>query len=376
MTPVDQTKAMPETQRSPSVLTYSHPRTVSLSMRATALVFEDPKSKALLQHLRRVAPSNASIVITGETGTGKELVARYVHDESERNSGPFVAVNCAAFSESLVESELFGHERGAFTGAVSTKIGRFEAANGGTLFLDEIGDLPLSMQVKLLRVLQEREVVRVGSRQPISIDVRLIAATNVNLEDAVTAGHFRADLYYRINVAALRLLPLRERPGDILPLADHFLQMYRNRLGCAAASFTPETLEQLLVYPWPGNIRELENVIHHALLVCHDNLVRPADLHLAPLQPKPPMNRTVLINPLEGILLELFEQNAPNLYDSLAEMIIRTAYRYCKNNQVQTARLLGVSRNILRSQLKYFGLIGHVEAVVEGKIAEGQVVNE
>ena len=361
---------------SPSVLTYSHSRTVPLSTRATALVFEDPKSKALLQHLRRVAPSNASIVITGETGTGKELVARYVHDESERNSGPFVAVNCAAFSESLVESELFGHERGAFTGAVSTKIGWFEAANGGTLFLDEIGDLPLSMQVKLLRVLQEREVVRVGSRQPIPIDVRLIAATNVNLEDAVTAGHFRADLYYRINVAALRLLPLRERPGDILPLADHFLQMYRNRLGCAAASFTPETLNQLLAYPWPGNIRELENVIHHSLLVCHDNLVRPADLHLAPLQPKPPMNRTVLTNPLEGILLELFEQNAPNLYDSLTEMIIRTAYRYCKNNQVQTARLLGVSRNILRSQLKYFGLIGHVEAVVEGKIAEGQVVNE
>jgi len=141
-------------------------------MRATALVFEDPRSKALLQHLRRVAPSNASIVITGETGTGKELVARYVHDKSERNNGPFVAVNCAAFSESLVESELFGHERGAFTGAVSTKTGWFEAANGGTLFLDEIGDLPLSMQVKLLRVLQEREVVHVGSRQPIPIDVR------------------------------------------------------------------------------------------------------------------------------------------------------------------------------------------------------------
>ena len=339
-------------------------------------MFEDPKSKALLQRLRRVAPSNASIVITGETGTGKELVARYVHDESERNNGPFVAVNCAAFSESLVESELFGHERGAFTGAVSTKIGWFEAANGGTLFLDEIGDLPLSMQVKLLRVLQEREVVRVGSRQPIPIDVRLIAATNVNLEEAVAAGHFRTDLYYRINVAALQLLPLRERPGDILPLADHFLQMYRNRLGCAAASFTPETLNQLLTYPWPGNIRELENMIHHALLVCHDNLVRPTDLHLAPLQPKTAIVNTVLTNPVEEILLELFEQNAPNLYDSLTEMIIRTAYRYCKNNQVQTARLLGISRNILRSQLKYFGLIGHAETVVEGKIAEGQVVNE
>src|SRR5262245_39272395 len=245
MTPIDQIKAVPERQHSPSVLTYSHPRTVALSSRATALVFEDPKSKALLQHLRRVAPSNASIVIAGETGTGKELVARYVHDESERNTGPFVAVNCAAFSESLVESELFGHERGAYTGAVSAKAGWFEAAHGGTLFLDEIGDLPLAMQVKLLRVLQEREVVRVGSRQPIPIDVRLIAATNINLEEAVAAGHFRTDLYYRINVATLRLLPLRERPGDILPLAEHFLRTYRNRLGCTAAIFTPEARAQL-----------------------------------------------------------------------------------------------------------------------------------
>lgn len=352
---------MPNGAASASILTYSNPRVVTPATRATALVFEDPKSKALLYHLRRVAPSNASIVITGETGTGKELVARYVHDESERKTGPFVAVNCAAFSESLVESELFGHDRGAFTGAISTKAGWFEAANGGTLFLDEIGDLPLSMQVKLLRVLQEREVVRVGSRQPIPIDVRVIAATNVNLEEAVMAGHFRADLYYRLNVAALRLLPLRDRMGDIAPLADHFLQMYRNRLGCAAASFTPEALDQLIAYPWPGNIRELENVIHHALLVCHDNLIRPVDLHLAPFQTKAEPARATIVNPLERMLLELFEQNTPHLYESITETLVRTAYRYCRNNQVQTARLLGVSRNILRSQLKHLGLIGNVE---------------
>jgi len=366
MTPVDQIKAMPETQRSPSVLTYSHPRTAPLSTRATALVFEDPKSKALFHHLRRVAPSNASIVITGETGTGKELVARYVHDESERRARPFMAVNCAAFSESLVESELFGHERGAFTGAVGTKIGWFEAANGGTLFLDEIGDLPLVTQVKLLRVLQEREVVRVGSRNPIPIDVRVIAATNVNLEEAVAAGHFRSDLYYRINVAALRLLPLRERSGDILPLADHFLQMYRSRLGGATESFAPETRAQLLAYPWPGNIRELENTIHHALLVCHDNLVRPSDLHLAPLQPKGTIASPVVNSPLENLLVELFEQNAPNLFETLTETIVRAAYHYCKNNQVQTARLLGISRNILRSQLKNFGLIGGTDGTEAG----------
>jgi sigma-54-specific transcriptional regulator len=265
---------------------------------------------------------------------------------------------------------LFGHERGAFTGAVSSKVGWFETANGGTLFLDEIGDLPLPMQVKLLRVLQEWEVVRVGSRQPIPIDVRLIAATNINLEEAVAAGRFRADLYYRVNVAALRLPPLRERPGDILPLADHFLSIYGNRLGCATASFAPETLSQLKNYSWPGNIRELENVIHHALLVCHDNLVRPADLHLAPLQTKAFDDvQTLELNPLEDILRELFKKNTPNLYESLTETIVRMAYRYCKNNQVQTARLLGISRNVLRAQLKQLSLIGTTEAA-EARVEE------
>jgi sigma-54-specific transcriptional regulator len=359
---------MPAVSPASSILTYSDARMLTVSTRATALVFEDPQSKALLHHLRRIAPSNASIVITGETGTGKELVARYVHEVSERRTDPFIAMNCAAFSESLVESELFGHERGAFTGAISTRAGWFEAANGGTLFLDEIGDLPLSMQVKLLRVLQEREVVRLGSRQPIPIDVRLIAATNINLEEAVEAGRFRTDLYYRLNVAALRLLPLRERPGDILPLAHHFLSEYSSRLGCATAAFAPETLQQLENYPWPGNIRELENVIHHALLVCHDNLVRPADLHLAPLQPKTSVVRTIATNPLEGILFELFAQNAPNLYESLTETIVRTAYRYCRNNQVQTARLLGISRNILRSHLKQLGLIGGSADAMDGRV--------
>lgn len=365
---MEQTETMPETKSLSSVLAFPDPRTRTLPTRATALVFEDAKSKVLLQYLQRVAPSDASILITGETGTGKELVARRVHELSVRRTGPFVAVNCGAFSESLVESELFGHERGAFTGAVSAKAGWFETANGGTLLLDEIGDLPLSMQVKLLRVLQEREVVRLGSRQPVPIDVRLIVATNVDLEEAVGAGHFRADLYYRINVAALRLPPLRERPGDILPLARYFLSMYGGRLGCATASFAPETLRQLEDYPWPGNIRELENVIHHALLVCHDNLVRPADLHLAPLQQKPttaPVS-VVSVTPLENALLELFEQGFPNLYDFIHESLIRTAYRYCGKNQVQTARMLGISRNVLRAHLKHSGLIAATDTT-EGK---------
>ena len=202
-------------------------------------------------------------------------MARHLHALSPRKNGPFAAINCGAFSETLVESELFGHERGSFTGAAVSKPGWFESANGGTLFLDEIGDLPQSTQVKLLRVLQEREIVRVGSRKPTPIDVRLIAATNVNLEDAVKAGRFREDLFYRINVVPIQLAPLRNRPGDILPLTKHFISSYKNRLHTKEPDLPTETIRLLLNYPWPGNIRELENVIHRALLVS-DGKVHPS----------------------------------------------------------------------------------------------------
>jgi transcriptional regulator of acetoin/glycerol metabolism len=190
-----------------------------------------PEIPGLARPLQQVAPSEASVLIIGETGTGKELVARHIHNLSARRNRPFVAVNCGAFSESLVEAELFGHEKGAFTGALSAKAGWFEEADGGTLFLDEIGDLPMAIQVKLLRVLQEREVVRLGSRKSIPIDVRVLAATNVQLEKAINAGHFREDLYYRLDVVSLELSPLRERPGDILPLTRHFIDAYSQRLG-------------------------------------------------------------------------------------------------------------------------------------------------
>jgi sigma-54 dependent transcriptional regulator len=201
-----------------------------LSIRAKALLFHDPRSVALLEHVERIARSEASVLVIGETGTGKELIARHLHARSERR-GPFVAVNCGAFSETLIDAELFGHESGAFTGASHSRAGWFEAANGGTLFLDEIGDLPLALQVKLLRVLQERQVVRLGSRKPVALDVRLVAATNVDLRQAVEAQRFRADLYYRLNVAPVALPPLRERPGDILPLARHFVGVYAPRRG-------------------------------------------------------------------------------------------------------------------------------------------------
>jgi sigma-54 dependent transcriptional regulator len=195
-----------------------------------ALVACDARSETVQRQLQRLAPSEASVLIVGETGTGKELAARYIHEHSRRQ-GPFIAINCGAFSEHLVEAELFGHEAGAFTGAQQARAGWFEAANGGTLFLDEIGDMPLYLQVKLLRVLQERQVVRIGSRKAIHVDVRLVAATNVELEAAVQARQFRRDLYYRLNVASVRLPPLRERKDDILPLARHFLQAYQRESG-------------------------------------------------------------------------------------------------------------------------------------------------
>ncbi|WP_437881958.1 sigma-54 interaction domain-containing protein [Pseudomonas sp. LRF_L74] len=348
-----------------SLITHPQARELTKSVRATVLVFKDPRSQELLNRIERLAPSEANALIMGETGTGKELVARHVHHLSRRYQAPFVAVNCGAFPESLVESELFGHEKGSFTGATSNKAGWFEAANGGTLFLDEIGDLPLSMQVKLLRVLQEREVVRLGSRTPIPIDVRVVAATNVNLADAVVAGNFREDLFYRLHVATIRLPPLRERPGDILPLAEFFVNEHCQRLGYQRASLSPEAERKLLMHNWPGNIRELENAIHHALLVCRNQLVQPADLHLAEMRSGAAGQRldasvqgigaAVPDVSLEAALHALYEKNLPDLYEHIEEVLFRTAYRFCHGNQLQTGRLLGISRNIVRARLEKFG---------------------
>ena len=349
-----------DVQASPRILTATDLHQLTLSVRASCLVFEDPTSKALLKRVERIAPSEATALIIGETGTGKELIARHIHALSARRPGPFLAVNCAAISESLMESELFGHERGAFTGAVTAKAGWFETADDGSLFLDEIGDLPLTLQAKLLRVIQEGEVVRVGSRQPIAINVRLIAATNVNLDEAVAARRFRKDLYYRLHVATVNLPPLRERPGDILPLAYHFLSVYGSRLGFAAARLSQEAADQLLTYPWPGNIRELENTIHHALLVCPVTEIRPTDLRLPTSRAHVPARaeatgRSLVI--LTDALQQLFLEESPNLYQLLDETIFHGAYEFCDQNQLRTARLLGISRNIVRDRLIRYGLL-------------------
>ncbi|WP_175816517.1 sigma-54 interaction domain-containing protein [Burkholderia diffusa] len=347
--------AQPDESRGAPVLERS---THHVRARARAPVFVDPRSLALLERVRLVAPSDANVLIVGETGTGKELIARQVHDGSHRRDGPFVAVNCGALSDTLVDSELFGHEKGAFTGAVGAKPGWFEAANGGTLFLDEIGDLPLSMQVKLLRVLQEREVVRLGSRTGISIDVRVVAATNVDLQQAVMDGRFRGDLFYRLNVVRLDVPRLRDRPGDILPLARHFFDEYRSRLSHGPHSIDPRAARRLEAHSWPGNIRELENVIHHALLVSRHDALQDTDLNLSSscvpavaAGVREAAGRVPAQDALELALCALFDEAHENLFERIEDTVMRVAFDFSHRNQIQAARLLGISRNVLRARL-------------------------
>ncbi|HEX8606243.1 MAG TPA: sigma 54-interacting transcriptional regulator, partial [Pseudoduganella sp.] len=308
-----------------------------------------------------------------------------IHAQSER-AGPFIAVNCGAFSESLIDAELFGHETGAFTGATQARAGWFEAANGGTLFLDEIGDLSMALQVKLLRVLQERQVVRLGSRRAIPLDVRLVAATNVDLHKAIAAERFRADLYYRLSVATVNLPPLYERPGDILPLARHFIGLYGAKMKLEDVQLEADATDALLAYDWPGNIRELENVIHYALIVCRHERIRAEDLRIggrlpghraaaavpasepAPTHAPVPEARHVMppahqdgasgLERLDSLLNDLVEAGEPALFDTVEERLIRAAFAACEQNQVHTAKALGISRNVLRTHLKRFGLIG------------------
>ncbi|MBM3117003.1 sigma-54 interaction domain-containing protein [Jeongeupia naejangsanensis] len=354
---------------SPTLLSFPGGDT-PLSIRAKAAVFADQTSRALLQQLERIAPSTMPVLVIGETGTGKELIARHIHQLSGRK-GPFVAVNCGAISEQLAESELFGHEAGAFTGAVARREGWFEAAHHGTLFLDEIGDLPLPLQVKLLRVLQEGEVVRVGARKPIPVDVRLLAATNVDLGDAVAAGHFRLDLLYRLNIAQLQLPPLRERRGDILPLVDYFIGRYSQRLQLAQPQLSDDAAQALLGYAWPGNIRELENVVHFALLVASGGEIRAEHLKLAgaPTRTVAPSGVEVHATPLVAMgqqLRALFAAGQPGLYNELERLILNEAYRHSGYNQVRAAALLGISRNVLRTLLKRHGMLRDSEPAWRG----------
>jgi sigma-54-specific transcriptional regulator len=339
------------------------------------LLLSDPSSLQLRQQIERIAASRASVLIIGETGTGKEIAARQIHELSAR-TGPFVAVNCGAFSDGLAEAELFGHEAGAFTGAQRARAGWFETADGGTLLLDEIGEMPAALQVKLLRVLQERCVVRIGARAPTAIDVRVVAATNVALEEAVAAGRFRRDLYYRLNVASIRLLPLRERPGDIIPLARHFIDVYRQSRDTHRIELTPAAVERLQNHDWPGNIRELENVMHFGVVTCRGGLLDVDDLRLTRSKPlssaallAPPHGRAQdhdELTVLKEGLQQLLSSDRTAIFESVTRLLLTTAFAYCQGNQVRTAKRLGVSRNVLRAQLKRYGLLGRsAEAVRE-----------
>lgn len=297
----------------------------------------------LLDLAETVAPADSTLLVTGESGTGKEVVARYVHNLSSRADGPFVSINCAALPESLLESELFGHVEGSFTGAVRDKEGLLVAARGGTFFLDEVGEMSPALQVKLLRALQEREVVPVGATDPVPVDVRIIAATNRDLEDEVRRGGFRADLYYRINVIALHLPPLRERADDVPLLAEHFLKRFAERDDGRALTVAEDALEALMRYDWPGNVRELENALERAAVLCRGEVIEREELSERITEP-PPM-RLVSDVPHANPTLELVERSYI-LYVLQAE----------DGNKARAAEVLGIDPSTLYRKLNRYGI--------------------
>jgi two-component system response regulator HydG len=319
------------------------------SARYGDLVGASPPMQAIFALLSKVAPTESSVFVFGESGTGKELVARAIHQRSRRAQGPFIKVSCGALSETLLESELFGHEKGAFTGAIKRKLGRFELADGGTLFLDEIGDVSPAVQLKLLRVLQERELERVGGEATLRVDVRVISATNKNLEQEVAAGRFREDLYYRLHIVPLTLPPLRERPGDIEALARHFLPKLRTRTNPRIRDIADETMALLRRHRWPGNVRELENVIEQALVFAEGEILAPAAL---------PASLLGEGSARGGLQLPPGEMALPDLLEDLERQLIEKAYERANGVKTETARLLGIKTSALYYKLEKYGIGG------------------
>ncbi|HJY83422.1 MAG TPA: sigma 54-interacting transcriptional regulator [Candidatus Binatia bacterium] len=316
--------------------------------RFATLIGASPRMQEVYRLVERVLSTMATVLITGESGTGKELIAQVIHHEGPRAKGPFIAINCAAIPETLLEAELFGYEKGAFTGATHRKLGRFELAAGGTLFLDEIGEMNPALQVKLLRVLQEKQFERVGGTETIATDARIIAATNQNLDQLIPRGKFRQDLFYRLNVYPIPLPPLRERKEDILPLASHFLRKYNKELRREITGLSPEARELLSSYHWPGNVRELENVMERAVILCQGPVVTGQDLPLSLLK----QQRSV--QPVSGEAFKL-----PPGGIALAELekqLILQALKQANNNKVQAGKLLGLSRTQLRTRMQHYGL--------------------
>jgi DNA-binding NtrC family response regulator len=307
------------------------------------IVAESEKMQSVLALVERVAPTNATVLIGGESGVGKDLVARAIHEHSNRASGPFLKINSTAIPENLLESELFGYEKGAFSGAVTSKAGKFELADRGTLFLDEIGDVPPPIQVKLLRVLQDREFERLGGTRTHKVDVRLIAATNRDLRAALEDGTFREDLYYRLNVVAIDIPPLRERKEDIPALADLFLKKFARESGNSVQAITPAALRLLMDYHWPGNVRELENILQRSVTLCSGTTLDAADIHFDSARSRRAAETAPVLP--DGFTLEQWEQE-----------IIREALRRAGGNKSQAARTLGLSRNALRYRLSQMGV--------------------
>jgi transcriptional regulator with PAS, ATPase and Fis domain len=295
------------------------------------IIGTNPTLLEVFKKVEKVSGADINVLITGETGTGKELVAREIHRRSGRRNGPFVVVNCGAIPENLMESELFGHVRGAFTGAVATREGKFQAANGGTLFLDEIGEMPLALQVKLLRALQERVVVKVGDTKQESVDIRVIAATNRDLEAEVKKGQFREDLYYRLNVVNLHLPPLRERGDDVIVIAKFLLSKHTDELGARVKGFTPNALTAMRKYDWPGNVRQLENRIKKAIVLCDKTLIGPEDLDLFPEALAPVLPLAEAREEFQRrYVLEVLERNNGNRTKTARDLGVdpRTIFRY------------------------------------------------
>jgi len=306
-------------------------------------VTEDIETRRLLDRVALIAPSQASVLVVGESGTGKERLSRYVHACSNRSNGNFIAINCAAIPEGILEAELFGHEKGAFTGATSTRPGKFELAHEGTLLLDEITEMPVHLQAKLLRVLQEGEVDRLGGRKPIKIDVRIIATSNRDLAKAVQEGSFRQDLYYRLNVVCIQLPPLRQRSSDVQPLALHFLNHFCQMYARPAPTLSAQSIAQLQAYPWPGNARELENCMHRAFLMAVDHMIQPEHLCLD-ASTAPGISETTDDAVQAGVSIRDMERS-----------LIEKTLVHVQGNRTEAAQLLGISIRTLRNKLHTYG---------------------
>ncbi len=319
-----------------------------------ALIARDPKMLATIRSAEQVARSDASVLITGESGTGKEIVARHIHRCSRRVNGPFIALNCAAIPEHLLESEMFGHEKGAFSGAVARRIGRFESAEGGTLLLDEISEMDVRLQAKLLRAIQEREIDRLGGHSPVRVDVRILATSNRDLGTAVGSGRFREDLYFRLNVVGIEIPPLRDRPGDIAVLAAHYARHYAQTNGTHTHLLSDATLDRLGRHAWRGNVRELENVMHRAVLLADGPLIEPAHLGLAAAKTAEPASATIVDTRSTGDVAGFVGRRI----EEVEQALILGTLHSTAGNRTHAATILGISIRALRNKLRDYASQG------------------